>query len=60
MADTPHSSSQIETINYDAGAKSLQIRFKGGATYVYVDVDRALYDDLRAYRLHPALEPSPG
>lgn len=39
-------SSNVEAIGYDAGHSELYVRFTSGDTYVYLNVDRSLYDDL--------------
>lgn len=42
------SSSAIERILYDEEARALSIWFRGSGLYVYSDVPRLVYDDLRA------------
>ena len=40
-------SSNIEAIGYDPEARELHVRFlKSGDTYVYSDVDQAVFDEL--------------
>ena len=36
---TPVESSQIEEVGYDPDSWNLAVRFKGGATYLYLDVE---------------------
>jgi hypothetical protein len=39
MQHTPVSSSNIESVGYDAGKQELEIKFKNGGTYRYAGVD---------------------
>lgn len=41
-------SSMMSFANYDARSRQLTITFRGGSRYVYFDVPRAVYEDLRA------------
>ena len=39
-------SSNIEAIGYDDGAQELHVRFLTGASYIYHNVPRQIFDDL--------------
>lgn len=39
-------SSNVEAIGYDPDARTLHVRFKGGARYTYDDVSPAHHEDL--------------
>lgn len=39
-------SSNIEAIGYDDDAQELHVRFLSGASYIYHDVPRQIFDDL--------------
>lgn len=46
MELTPVKSSNIEAVGYDAGAREMHVRFRGGATYRYRDVAPELHQAL--------------
>jgi YD repeat-containing protein len=50
--------SVISALRYDPYGRVLTIRFSGGREYSYLEVEPALYDELRLARLHAALEPT--
>ena len=39
-------SSNVEAVGYDANEEELYVRFSGGDTYVYLNVDQTLYEAL--------------
>jgi hypothetical protein len=39
-------STNIEAIGYDSAEQQLHVRFTGGSTYVYFDVEEFEYDEL--------------
>jgi hypothetical protein len=41
-------SSSLSSIGYNERARTLEVEFRNGHIYQYVDVPRALYDGLRA------------
>jgi len=43
---TPVQSSNLAAVGYDAEARELTIEFVSGETYVYEDIDPALYEGL--------------
>lgn len=45
---TPVSSSNIQSVGYDADGKLLAVEFKDGSIYHYHDVPKDAYDDLMA------------
>ena len=46
MTREPIRSSNIESIGYDAEAGRLEIEFRGGRVYEYVDVPIEVFDEL--------------
>ena len=42
----PVKSSNVEAIGYDPATQTARVRFKGGATYRYAEVDRKLFESI--------------
>lgn len=40
------SSSNVQSVGYDAASETLEIEFTNGAVYQYFDVPERIYDDL--------------
>lgn len=46
MIRQPVSSSNIQSVGYDAESNTLEIEFKSGTIYQYFDVPQAVYQEL--------------
>ena len=47
MEIIPVTSSNVESIGYDEGSSTLQVKFKNGTTYQYFDVPENIFIELR-------------
>jgi len=47
MEVIPVTSSNVESIGYDADSSTLQVEFKNGSTYQYFDVHESIFTGLR-------------
>ena len=47
MEVIPVTSSNVESIGYDADSSTLQVEFKNGSTYQYFDVPKNIFIGLR-------------
>ena len=42
----PVTSTNVSAVGYDAPSRRMQVEFASGGTYEYLDVDRALFDEM--------------